>query len=310
MKIKILITAFLLCLLNTAIAQTLKKNIYMFSYFKDNGKDGLHLAYSKNGLDWKALKRDSSFLKPVLSKDSLMRDPCIIKGVDGIYHMVWTVSWKAKGIGYATSKDLINWSAQKYIPVMEQEKEARNCWAPELTWNNESKQYIIYWSTTIKGLFEDPELPNRFGNRIYYTTTKNFEDFTPTKLLYDPGFNIIDAHIVKDGSRWLMFFKDEREKPLQKNIKIAFANHITGPYSEAGLPITAKTEAEGPTSLKIKNRWILYYDKFLSHSFGAMETTDLINWSDISLSIKLPNGIRHGTIFTVKKRELKKLLKI
>jgi hypothetical protein len=52
-----------------------------------------------------ALKSDQSFLQPVLSKDSLMRDPCIIKGADGLFHMVWTVSWNQRGIGYANSND-------------------------------------------------------------------------------------------------------------------------------------------------------------------------------------------------------------
>lgn len=94
--------------------------IYMFSYFKGNGQDGLHLAYSCDGMHWAALKNDSSFLIPDAGKDKLMRDPCIITGPDGLFHMVWTVSWFEKGIGYASSSDLINWSEQKYIPVMEQ----------------------------------------------------------------------------------------------------------------------------------------------------------------------------------------------
>ena len=39
----------------------------------------------------------------------------IIKGGDGKFHMVWTVSWEEKGIGYANSEDLINWSEQVFI---------------------------------------------------------------------------------------------------------------------------------------------------------------------------------------------------
>jgi len=53
--------------------------VYLFSYFKNNGQDGLHLAYSYDGFKWTALKNDKSFLQPVLSKDSLMRDPCVIR---------------------------------------------------------------------------------------------------------------------------------------------------------------------------------------------------------------------------------------
>jgi hypothetical protein len=98
-----------------------KNEVYVFSYFMGNGEDGLHLAYSTNGLKWEALKDNKSFLTPAVGVDKLMRDPCIIAGPDGKFHMVWTVSWNENGIGYASSKDLINWSEQLYIPVMEHE---------------------------------------------------------------------------------------------------------------------------------------------------------------------------------------------
>jgi hypothetical protein len=55
-------------------------SVFMFSYFNNNGNDGLHLAYSNDGYNWTALNNDRSLLLPVLSKDSLMRDPCIIRG--------------------------------------------------------------------------------------------------------------------------------------------------------------------------------------------------------------------------------------
>src|SRR6476660_940159 len=128
-------------------------NVYLFCYFKDNGKDGLHFAYSLDGYRFTALKKDTSFLKPVLSKDSLLRDPCIIRGADNKFHMVWTVSWNERGIGYASSPDLIHWSEQQYIPVMAHEDSARNCWAPEITYDAKKKHYMIYWATTIAGLF-------------------------------------------------------------------------------------------------------------------------------------------------------------
>ena len=36
--------------------------VYLFSYFKNNGQDGLHLAYSPDGFKWTAVKNDQSFL--------------------------------------------------------------------------------------------------------------------------------------------------------------------------------------------------------------------------------------------------------
>src|SRR5438552_1917893 len=107
-------------------------SVYVFAYFNNNGQDGLHLAYSNDGYSWTALNNDSSLLRPTVAKDKLMRDPCIIRGADKKFHMVWTVSWNDKGIGYASSPDLVHWSPQQFIPVMADEPGARNCWAPEI----------------------------------------------------------------------------------------------------------------------------------------------------------------------------------
>ncbi|TJZ59829.1 glycosyl hydrolase [Sphingobacterium olei] len=303
-----LLLSFFICV--NSYAQK-RDSVYAFSYFKDNGQDGLHLAYSEDGLTWKALKNDESFLKPEISADKLMRDPCIIRGVDGRFHMVWTVSWTQKGIGYASSKDLIKWSDQQYIPVMEHELKARNTWAPEITYDFINEEYMIYWATTIEGKFSETQIEddNRYNHRMYYVTTKDFQSFTDTKLLYDPGFNAIDASIVRHDGRWVMFVKDETKVPVQKNIKTAIAESITGPYSDISAPITGKYWAEGPTAIKINDEWIVYFDKYTNHQYGAIKSRDLINWEDISAKITMPKGIRHGTVFKISKKELKKLLK-
>ncbi|WP_207424025.1 glycoside hydrolase family 43 protein [Desertivirga brevis] len=286
-----------------------KKPIWAFCYFKGNGADGLHLAYSEDGLTWKALKNDSSFLRPQVSKDKLMRDPNIIKGRDGLYHMVWTVSWTDKGIGYANSKDLIHWSDQQFLPVMAFAPTVRNTWAPEITYDHQNDQYMIYWASTIPEKFTETAstLEAGYNHRMYYTTTKDFKTFSDTKVLYDPGFNSIDATILKDGKRWVMFIKDETREPVQKNIKMAFADNLTGPYTKASAPITKNYWAEGPTVLKSQDEWIVYFDKYRDHKYGAISSKDLESWEDISGKISLPAGIRHGSIFKISKKELKKL---
>jgi len=281
----------------------------MFAYFHGNGEDGLHLAYSYDGMSWNALKNDSSFLKPTVSKDKLMRDPCIIRGADGLFHMVWTVSWNDKGIGYANSKDLVNWSEQKFIPVMKHEDSARNCWAPEITYDKTSKQYMIYWATTISGKYPaDPKVENGYNHRMYYVLTKDFNKFSKTKLLYNKGFNVIDATIVPDGNQFVMFLKDETRNPPQKNIRVATSKKLNEGYSNPSAPITCNYWAEGPTTIRTNGRWIVYFDKYRDHNYGAVQSVDLKNWTDISDQISLPRGIRHGTIFKVTKEELVKLI--
>jgi hypothetical protein len=292
--------------------------IYAFSYFKNNGEDGLHLAYSYDGYIWKALRNDSSFLKPTVAKDKLMRDPCIIRGADGLFHMVWTVSWNDKGIGYAYSKDLINWSEQKFIPVMQHEDSARNCWAPEITYDAKNKEYMIYWATTIPGRFSagDVSGDDKYNHRMYYVTTKDlpagqagFKNFSATKLLYDRGFNVIDGSIVHDGKKYTMFLKDETRYPPQKNIRIATSKRLAGKFSKPSAPITGNYWAEGPTAVKIGDQWIVYFDKYTEHKYGAVTSSDLVNWTDISDKIQMPTGIRHGSVFIITKDELAALQK-
>ncbi|WP_434036517.1 prolyl oligopeptidase family serine peptidase [Formosa sp. 4Alg 33] len=284
--------------------------VYLFSYFKGNGEDGLHLAYSKDGYIWTSLKNDTSFLTPEVGKDKLMRDPCIIKGGDGLYHMVWTVSWTDKGIGYANSKDLIHWSKQKFIPVMAHEAGTRNTWAPEVTYNDKTKDYIIYWASTIIGKFPETQSAEDAGynHRLYYTKTTDFEIFTPTKLFYEPGFNVIDASIQKyDTDNYVMFVKDETKEPVRKNLKVGFSNNLEGPYSKVSKPITGNYWAEGPTAIKINGEWIVYFDKYIDHKYGAVRSKNLKDWTDISDKISFPEGTRHGTIFKISAEEFNSL---
>ena len=121
---------------------TVPQVAYLFSCFINNGEDGLHLAWSADGLNWPALNGGKSYITPKVGESKLMRDPCLVLCPDGMFRMVWTTSWGGRTIGYASSKDLITWSEQQAIPVGEADK-TDNCWAPELFYVEVAKQYII-----------------------------------------------------------------------------------------------------------------------------------------------------------------------
>ena len=307
MKSKLLVLTLLLFI---ACQTKEEQDIYMFSYFRDNGQDGLHLAYSTDGYKWMTLNNDQSFLHPQLSNDKLMRDPCIINGPDKKFHMVWTVSWNDKGIGYSSSEDLVNWTPQQYIPVMAHEPEALNCWAPELFYDKKGKRYIIYWSTTIPGRFKEgnDNGDEKYNHRIYYTTTQDFKTFTDTKLLYDEGFNVIDATIIYSDKKYYMFLKDETRNPVKKHIRIAVSDSLTSGYKLISKPITPDW-VEGPTSIKIGEYWMVYYDEYTRSKYGVVRSKDLIRWEIVSDSLRFPLGIRHGTIFKTDIKVITKLLK-
>lgn len=289
----------------------------LLSYFTGNGEDGLHLAHSRDGYVWRALKGGQSLLKPAAGRDQLMRDPSVVQGSDGTFHMVWTVSWGERGIGYAWSKDLIHWSKQRYIPVMEHEPKAKNCWAPELFYDEAGGQFLIFWATTIPGRFPETDNQSNKGppapgnnHRIYGVTTKDFQAFSKTKLFYDHGFNVIDAAVVRDGKRYVMFLKDETNTPFtpQKNIRMAFSNRAEGPFGVPSEPITGNYWAEGPSAVKIDGRWFVYFDKYRKHRYGLVVSRDLANWTDQSEKLRMPKGIRHGTVFRVPEEVARGLL--
>ena len=302
---------FVLILMCLSCNDSETKDVFMFSYFKNNGEDGLHLAYSMDGLKWKALNNDQSFLEPELSKDKLMRDPCIILGPDGKYHMVWTVSWNEKGIGYANSEDLITWSQQKFIPVMQHEKDTRNSWAPELFYDDIENQYLIFWASTVSDSFTNTseQTEDGYNHRMYYTTTKDFENFSETKLFVEPGFNVIDATIAKNENEYFMIIKDETLLPeAKKSLHILFSGNLYDwnvPFSDA----ISWSWVEGPAVTKLGDDWLVYFDQYRKGKFGALKSNDLENWEDISNAISFPDGVRHGTVFKVSKKELSSLKK-
>lgn len=299
-KLIFLLFSFLFC--STLFA----KDVYLFSYFVGNGEDGLHLAYSHDGLKWETLNNNRSFLKPELGKDKLMRDPSITQGKDGTFHMVWTTGWWNKHIGYASSKDLMHWSEQKIVPVMYYEPTTKNAWAPEVYYDKRNNLFYIIWASTIPGKF--PELrtsANEKGlnHRQYFVTTKDFVTFSETKLFFDPGFSVIDGTIIKKGSTYWFIVKNENSAPAEKNLRVTFSKDL-----KKGFPINVSENisgndwAEGPTPLRIGKYVYVYFDKYRDEKYGAIRSKDGKIWEDISSEVSFPKGVRHGTTFKVSEK--------
>ncbi len=291
-----------------------QNNVYLFAYFTQNGQDGLHFAYSYNGLKWDSLNNGKSYLTPSVGKDKLLRDPCIVQARDATFHMVWTSGWWDKIIGYASSKDLIHWSEQKAIPVMEHEPTAKNSWAPELFYDEKAKEYLIFWATTIPGRHSDvsdSEREKGLNHRLYFTKTKDFKTFSPTELFLNTDFSTIDATILKHGKRFYMFLKNENPNPPEKNIrlvKVKKLSAISGKIPPSvSTPITGKYWAEGPTAIEIGDAVYVYFDKYRDHRYGVIRSKDMMNWEDISDQLQVPQGLRHGTVFKVSKAVFEKM---
>lgn len=281
------------------------RNVYLFSSFHEPADKGLRMLYSKDGYQWKDL--DTVLLKPAIGQQKVMRDPSIAQGPDGTFHLVWTSSWRGdKGFGYASSKDLIHWSEQQFIPVMQHEPATVNVWAPELFYDDGGKQFIIIWASAIPGRFERGIEEDSNNHRMYVTTTSDFKTFTPAKLFLDPGFSVIDAVIVKRNTKDYVLVLKDNTRP-ERDIKVAFADNPLGPYKNVSKAFTDNF-TEGPSVVKVKDDWLIYYDSYRKKIYEASSTRDFVSFSNITNKVKLPEGHKHGTILKVKKSILKKLL--
>jgi len=270
-----------------------EKEVYLYTSFHEPADEGLRFLYSYDGFHWDTIP--GVFLKPDVGRQKVMRDPSIVRGGDGTFHLVWTCSWTLEfGFGYASSKDLIHWSEQKHIPVMAYDTSVVNVWAPELYYEDSAKEFYVVWASTIPYKFEKGIEEERNNHRLYYTKTKDFVDFSPAELLYDPGFSSIDAVIVKRApSDYVLVFKDNTRP--NRNILASFGKTPVGPYGDMTERFTEQF-TEGPSVVKIDDEWLIYFDAYRNKTFEAVSTKDFKNYACANERIQVPEKHKHGTI--------------
>ena len=282
------------------------KKAYLFTSFREPADKGLRMLYSYNGYSWNEL--DTVLLQPEVGNQKVMRDPSMVQGPDGTFHLVWTSSWRGdKGFGYASSKDLVHWNDIKLIPLMYHEPTTVNVWAPEIFYNDEQKIYIIIWASCIPGRFERGMEEDSNNHRMYYSTTRDFIGFSETKLFLDPGFSVIDAVIVKRATKDYILVLKDNTRP-ERNIKVAFADNPLGPWKNISKSFTDNF-TEGPSVVKVKDDWLIYYDSYRKKIYEASATKDFIHFENVTNKTKIPEGHKHGTIITVKKKIIRQLVK-
>lgn len=64
---------------------------------------------------------------------------------------------------------------------------------------------------------------------------------------------------------------------------------------------------EGPTVVKVKNDWLIYFDQYRDKTYGAVRTTDFRTFTNISKEITVPKDHKHGTIIPIDRKTLKAL---
>ena len=298
-------TFTLALLLSLFFAHASAQDIYVSTSFHEPATEGLRFIYSRDGVRWDSIQ--GVFLTPEVGVQRVMRDPSIVCGPDGTFHLVWTSSWRGdRGFGHASSKDLIHWSKQQFVEVMS-DTTTVNVWAPELFYDDERRQYLVVWASCVPGKFPDHQEDHLNNHRLYYVTTKDFKTFSKAALFYDPGYSAIDATLVKRGKGDYVMVVKDNSRPM-RNIKVAFASSPYGPWSESSEPFT-ESFTEGPTTAKVGDWWYIYYDSYRHGIYGAHRTKDFIHFQDQTGAVVFPPGHKHGTVFMAPEELVENLVK-
>ena len=292
------------CATKNRAGAALPDSAFLFTSFHDGDQKFLRFLYSADGYHWTNVP--GTFLEANIGASKQFRDPSITRGPDGTFRLVWTSAWRGdQGFGYASSSDLIHWSEQKFVPVMMNEPMTVNVWAPEIFYDVAQKQFLIVWASTIPGRFPDFQEKHDNNHRLYCTTTRDFETFTPAKLFFEPGFSVIDGFILCDGKRFVLLNKDNSRPNL--NLRVAFADSPLGPWQGESKPFTQKF-TEGPCALKVGADWLIYFDAYREKIYGAVKTRDFNTFTDVTKEVSFPPEHKHGTAFRVPREILNGLL--
>ncbi len=276
----------------------------------------LHIALSNDGRHWFPLNNN----KPVW--DHWMRDPYVRRGPDGIWRILTTgttegYGWDASGPGcfYATSKDLIHWKEEGTLPLMKAMCDdsgkflANNIWAPEWFYDEENQEYVLIWSSS----FKDAGWKE---SRLWYSKTKDWKNFTPAKVFFEPSYSVIDGTLLKHDNTYYLFHKEEEfgaKTGERRAIRVATSKNLEGPYQivegnlNDGQIVPVITE--GPTIIEDPENsgWLLYYDYCMTNRYGASFSEDLLNW-EILEDVNFPADARHGCVSKITGEEARSLI--
>jgi beta-xylosidase len=106
--------------------------------------------------------------------------------------------------------------------------------------------------------------------------------------------------MLRANGKVYLIVKDETLKPVKKNLRIAVGSSVEGPFGPAGEPFSPDW-VEGPSAIRIGDEYIVYFDCYTKGHYGAMKSSDLQHWEDITDQLSFPAGVRHGTVLRVAK---------
>lgn len=146
---------------------------YIFAYAtdKNDGRNGLHYAWSRDGKSWSPIGPEHSYVRCDYGRwgaEKRMVKPFLFPGKDGKWHCVWSLNENDGAIAHSTSDNLAFWWRQSYPGV----SETGNCLELEVSGGEGDTPYLLTWISNKQG-----------EEKAYKTTTSDFKTFTPAQSI-------------------------------------------------------------------------------------------------------------------------------
>jgi hypothetical protein len=221
---------------------------------------------------------DTNFHGPT----GVLRDPSILKR-GGVYYVAYTVqSWTTSSTYFAvaSSTDLTNWTNIATVPSGI--TDTLYTWAPEFYVSGST----VYLITNV----EASTCSACFRPYVYTAQNSALTSWSGPAQMWGLGTNHIDAYVLKSGSTWHAFVKNETTKYIEH--WTTTSSLTTGWVNQGNVFAYGY---EGPSLVRLDDgSWRIYVDHYsVGDGIYTATTSDLWTWS--SLTKTTCSGCRHGT---------------
>ncbi|WP_168209206.1 RICIN domain-containing protein [Agromyces intestinalis] len=247
---------------------------YIYTTFKGDGAADQELwVYTSSDAANFSVLRDTNFRGP----SGALRDPSIIKR-DGVYYVAYTVqSWTTQSTHFniARSTNLVDWT--HVASVNAGVSGTAYTWAPEFYVEGSTVRVVVSLGTS----------DHQFTPYVYTAQNSGLTSWSSPTRLGIPT-NHIDTYIVKRGSTYHAFVKNETSKWIERWTSTNFTS-----WTNQGNQW--QQYHEGPSIVQLSNgTYRAYIDRYPSGGMWTSTSSDLVSWS--GLSQVGCSGCRHGTV--------------